>query len=227
MTRTRVKVCGITEANDARKAIDAGVDALGFIFVKKSPRYISPEEARDIIASLPPFVDAVGVFMDAPFDVVEEIVQYAGLTISQLHGSESPDYCQRLDCRVMKSFRISADRLEDGLVEFGPYFGEVEGFLLDTYSKGIGGGTGHAFDWRLIEKMQPPGPVILAGGLNPGNVSTAIQLLRPFAVDVNSGVETAPGKKDAAAIQKLMSAVRKADSFVEMGKETTVGESEG
>ncbi|MEW6426730.1 MAG: phosphoribosylanthranilate isomerase [Thermodesulfobacteriota bacterium] len=211
-TRTRIKICGICEMSDARVAVEAGVDALGFIFAPASPRRIDPEKARDIIASLPPFVDAVGVFMDEELAHVEEIVQFCGLTTVQLHGSESPEYCNELDCRVMKAFRISAERLDSGEVDFGPYYGAVEGFLLDTYHRQMAGGTGQPFDWRLLERVKPAGPVILAGGLTPENVATAIQLVRPFAVDANSGVEEAPGRKGHDAIRRLVRAVRQADA---------------
>ncbi len=171
--RTRIKICGMTRAHDARHAVACGVDALGFIFVEQSPRYIEPDQARDIIASLPPFVDAVGVFMDADADLVEEIIHYCGLTMVQLHGQESPEYCRQISARVLKGFRISAERLATGLVDFGPYFGAVEGFLLDAYNKGQAGGTGEVFDWQLVEHNQPPCPQHRARGLSAAGTRPA------------------------------------------------------
>ncbi len=214
--RTRIKVCGITNNSDAAVAVTAGVDALGFIFVASSPRNIEPGKARDIVAALPPFVDAVGVFMDAPVEVVEEISQYCGLTVVQLHGAESPEYCESLSGRVLKTFRVMPDSLNATGVNgpYGEYFGVVEGFLLDTYHEKLGGGTGKTFDWKIVEKVRPPGPVILAGGLNPDNVGEAIQVVRPFAVDVSSGVELEPGIKDVSKIERLVDEVRRADGRV-------------
>ncbi len=212
--RTRIKVCGITRPADARAAVAAGADAVGFIFAEASPRKVTPEAVRDIVASLPPFVDAVGVFVDQDVEYIEELVNYCGLTVVQLHGKESPAVCKRLSVRVLKAFRISADRLAAGLVEYGPYYGNVAGFLLDTYAKGQAGGTGEVFDWQLVEHNRPPGPVILAGGLTPANVSVAVQMVRPFAVDINSGVEEAPGIKDEEAIRRAVEAVRQADAIL-------------
>lgn len=207
--RTRIKVCGLTRKADADAAVAAGVDALGFIFVEASPRKIDPEKARDIIAGLPPFVDAVGLFMNESAQVVEEIVQYCGLTMVQLHGAELPEYCQGISCRVIKTFRITPESTQADFVPYcGPPGSNVKGFLLDTYHEKLGGGTGHTFDWRLIEPLCIPGPVILAGGLNPENIKEAILTVRPFAVDVNSGIEIAPGVKDIARLRQLVGIVR-------------------
>jgi len=209
--RTRIKICGITDAVDARAAVAAGVDALGFIFTDKSPRNIAPEEARRIIAALPPFVDAVGVFMDEKIEVVEEIVGYCGLTLAQLHGRETPQFCEKIAVRVLKSFWLGDNSpCREGDI-YASYAGVVAGFLLDTFQAGKAGGTGKVFDWSLVERCQPPGPVVLAGGLNPENIAEAIETVGPFAVDVNSGVELAPGKKDPAAILRLVANVRAAD----------------
>ncbi len=224
--RTRIKICGITRPQDARAAVAAGADAIGFIFAESSPRRVAPEQARDIVASLPPFVDAVGVFVDQDVEYIEELVNYCGLTMVQLHGRETPAICKRLSVRVLKGFRISAERLAGGLVDFGPYYGAVAGFLLDTYSKGQVGGTGEVFDWQLVEHNQPPGPVILAGGLTPANVSVAIQMVRPFAVDVNSGVESEPGIKEESAIRRLVEAVRQADALLTAKENGDLEESE-
>lgn len=211
--RTRIKICGITEMTDAKAAVEAGVDALGFIFAEKSPRRIDPQKAREIIAALPPFVDAVGVFVNEYVDVVEEIVQYCRLTMVQLHGGETPEYCDKISCRVMKSFSISAERVAEGAVDFKPYVGVVEAFLLDTWHSKVDGGTGETFDWDLVAQLQPPGPIVLAGGLNPDNVADSIRMVRPFAVDLNSGLESEPGRKDHEAIARAVTAVRGADAL--------------
>ncbi len=211
--RTRVKMCGITNRDDAEEGVRAGVDALGFIFVDESPRHILPEHARKIIADLPPFVDCVGVFVDRDPREVEEIIAYCGLSCAQLHGSEEPKYCDRLvhraaPCRVIKAFRVSG---KTGADLFTPYNEVVQGFLLDTYSKGIAGGTGMVFDWRIIGRLHLQSPLILAGGLDPENVREAIKLVHPFGVDVNSGVERAPGIKDVEKLHAFMEQVWLAD----------------
>lgn len=206
--RTRIKACGITSMADAEAAVAAGVDALGFIFVPGSPRNIDPEKAREIIGRLFPLVDAVGVFMDENAQVVEEIARFCDLTYVQLHGSESPTFCKGIPCRVLKSFSIGGESTESDLA---PYRDVVKGVLLDTYHQGMSGGTGKTFDWRLVEKLNPPGPVILAGGLGPENVAEAIRLVRPYGVDVNSGIEREPGVKDGSKLLQFVEEVRKAD----------------
>jgi len=208
VVRTRIKVCGITEPEAAAAAQAAGVDALGFIFAPQSPRRIEPEKAKEIIGSIPLFTDAVGVFVDEDPQVIEEIVQYCGLTVVQLHGTESPVVCSKLPFRKIKAFRVSPQTEAE---ELALYSGQVDSFLLDTYRQGIAGGTGETFDWGLVKKIAPPGPVILAGGLNPDNVAAAIRQVRPYAVDVNSGVESAPGCKDLEMICRFVQEVRRAD----------------
>ena len=199
--RTRIKICGMTEKYDVEKAVAAGVDAIGFIFVKESPRYITPEQARDIIRKLPPFVDAVGVFVNEEPGVVGEISQYCGLTVLQLHGQEPPEYCAMMPRRVVKAFQVN-DRLSAEFLQ--TYNDVVWGFLLDTYHKDRAGGTGETFDWTVIEGLNLQRPLILAGGLDEKNVAAAIKLVHPFCVDVNSGIETAPGKKDGKKIAQLV-----------------------
>lgn len=206
--RTRIKVCGITCQEDARAAVASGADALGFIFVEQSPRLVEPDRVRSITATLPPFVDRVGVFQDEEIDVVKEIVHYCHLTAVQLHGAEFPEYCRKIPCQVIKSFSI---RTGSDCEELAPYADAVGGFLLDTYHKDMAGGTGRTFDWKLVEQVKPPGPVILAGGLTPENVGEAIRQVKPFAVDVNSGVEYQPGRKDTDKLKNFVHAVRKAD----------------
>ncbi|MEN8258375.1 MAG: phosphoribosylanthranilate isomerase [Thermodesulfobacteriota bacterium] len=208
--RTRVKICGMTEPFEVRKAVEAGVDALGFIFVKESPRAIDPEVAKEIIAELPPFVDAVGVFMNQDPEVVSELVHYCGLTVIQLHGQEPPEYCEVMPGRVIKAFQVKPDMASEFLE---PYNDVVRAFLLDTYHKEMAGGTGETFDWSLVEKLKPRKPLILAGGLNVDNVGAAIKQIQPFAVDVNSGIEISPGRKDPEKIKELFKEVSQADNL--------------
>jgi phosphoribosylanthranilate isomerase len=216
--RTRIKVCGITRSADARQAVVLGVDALGFIFAEKSQRKIDPDKAREIISALPPFVDAVGVFVNAELSLVNEIVRYCGLTMIQLHGKETPEYCSAAPVRVIKSFAVhnSTDRSE-----FEPYVPMASGFLLDTWHENLEGGTGRTFDWSLVERLALARPLILAGGLNRENISQAVRLLHPFAVDVNSGVEIEPGVKDHALIEGVVREVRQADAEMNSGDELT------
>jgi phosphoribosylanthranilate isomerase len=209
--RTRVKMCGTTRIEDALAAVRFGVDALGFIFCSKSPRYIVPEKAAAIIAQLPPFVDRVGVFVDTP---LSEVVQVAGIGLShvQLHGDESADYCLALReklpfCGIIKAFRVAAERCGD---LFAPYQSCVDAFLLDTYVKGTSGGTGLVFDWTIIDELQLQRPIILAGGISPENIALAIAAVRPYAVDINSGIELRPGVKDHQRLQTIM---RKVSEF--------------
>jgi phosphoribosylanthranilate isomerase len=187
----RVKVCGITNIEDALAAVEAGADALGFVFVPGTPRYLTANEARNIIAALPPLVTKVGVFMNAPSDEVLETCSTAGLDIVQLHGSESPDYCDSLALPVIKTVRMKDKSSLTTMPEF-----RVAAFLLDTYIEGVPGGTGLSFDWNLAQSALSFGPIILSGGLKPENVKEAIRMARPYAVDVSSGVESSPGHKD-------------------------------
>jgi phosphoribosylanthranilate isomerase len=212
--RIRIKMCGTTSLEDAAAAVAAGVDALGFIFYDKSPRNVDPEVARLIIEELPPFVDTVGVFVDRDREEVEEIIRYCRLDYAQLHGKESPKYCERLarfaaPCQVLKALRVGEHRRAE---DVAPYTGHVKGFLLDTYAKGQLGGTGESFDWSLIERLRLGKTYILAGGLNVDNVAQAIRSVRPYALDVNSGVERQPGVKDHGLIRAFVERVRVLES---------------
>lgn len=225
--RTRVKVCGITSAADAAAAVRAGADAVGVILAP-SPRQVSIETAREILADVPPFVARVGVFVDASTEEVALAVERAGLTAVQFHGSETPERCAAAPVPVVKAFRVpvstnSGDLGTDagGSAEVGaifdvdrvePYQAQVAAVLLDTYDPHRHGGTGKTFAWDLITELPGRAPSILAGGLTPENVGEAIAATHPFAVDVSSGVESAPGVKDHARIEAFMAAVRIADA---------------
>lgn len=211
--KIRIKVCGITRLQDALCAVESGVDALGFIFHRKSARYVDPEEARLIIEQLPPFVDVVGVFVDKDREEVEEIISYCRFGYVQLHGEESPKYTERLlrqtsPCEVIKAFRVGEHTVSE---DFEPYLPNVKAFLLDTYDKELAGGTGTSFDWSLIPRLELRKPYLLAGGLDPLNIEAALQMVRPYGVDVNSGVEVAPGIKDHQKIREFVRIVREFD----------------
>ena len=201
----RIKICGITNLMDARLSADLGAHALGFIFYPKSPRSVRPDAARAIIDNLPPFIMTVGVFVDEEAGVVREIAATAGLDWVQLHGQESPEYCRSLGRRVIKGFRIKDT---NSLTLLPDYRESVQAFLFDTYKAGTAGGTGTTFDWTLARQAKESGPIILAGGLTPANVAQAIKAAQPAAVDVASGVEAAPGKKDPEKLREFFEAVK-------------------
>jgi phosphoribosylanthranilate isomerase len=200
----RIKICGITNQEDALLAAELGAHALGFIFAAQSPRKVAPEAAREIIQQLPPFVVTVGVFVNEEAATVRDLAARAGLDWVQLHGAETPEYCRSLGRRVMKAFRIRDEKSFENLQD---YRGAVQAFLLDTYKKGQAGGTGEAFDWELARKAKGYGPIVLAGGLTPANVAQAIKVAQPQAVDVASGVEAAPGKKDPEKLRAFFRTV--------------------
>jgi phosphoribosylanthranilate isomerase len=202
----KVKICGITNHEDASEAVRLGADAVGFIFAP-SPRQIVPELARDIICGLPPFVQAVGVFVNEELSAIRGRVAYCGLDIVQLHGDETPEFCRELMPRSLKVFRIKDT---SSLSQIGAYKGLVKALLLDTYQEGLKGGTGKTFDWGLaIEAGKFGMPVILSGGLGPSNIETAISTVKPYAVDVGSTIEARPGKKDHALMRELMGKINK------------------
>lgn len=202
----RVKICGITNKDDAFKAIKFGADALGFIFYKKSPRYVSPSRARNIISILPPFVTIVGVFVNEKIGAIQDIAGFCGLNAVQLHGDEDHHFCHRLKryqvLRIIKGFRVDETFDFRTAEKF-----DVDGLLFDTYQDKVFGGTGKAFNWQLLKSAHVKGSVILSGGLTPENVKEAIEVVKPFAVDVSSGVEAEPGRKDH---QKLEMFIRNA-----------------
>lgn len=204
---TRVKVCGNTSLEDTLAAVEAGADALGFIFVPGTPRHVTAEAARDMIAALPPLVTAVGVFADQPLEEVLWTVAFCGLGVVQLHGAEPPAFCSRIPAKVIKAVRV---RDVESLAGLGEY--RVHAFLLDSYVKGAWGGTGQRFPWELGEGAKAHGPVILSGGLTPENVAEAVGRLRPYGVDVCSGVEAAPGRKDLDKVRAFIARVRASDA---------------
>ena len=206
MDNVAVKICGITDYEDASIAVELGAGALGFIFAD-SPRQITPQKARDIIRAMPPFVKTVGVFVDEGPAAIKEIIHYCGLDLVQLHGDESPDLCCELMPYTIKALRIKD---ESSLRKSRIYQGKVRALLLDTYSKDKAGGTGKTFNWQLAIKIKKLGtPIILAGGLGPANIDGAVSTVRPYAVDVNSGVEERPGKKSHTLMKDLMEKVRR------------------
>ncbi len=202
----RVKICGITSQADAQAAVQAGADALGFMFYEKSPRFLTAAAAAEIIATLPPFVARVGVFVDPTEERVGHTAMACNLSTIQLHGEESPEFCARLALPVIKAFRILDAASLKPLAAY-----RTAGWLLDSYVAGQPGGTGRHFNWDLaLQAKQSGRPIILAGGLTPENVAEAVRRVQPFAVDVSSGVESAPGRKDAALTRAFVVAVRDA-----------------
>ena len=200
----KVKICGITNLQDALAAIAAGADALGFMFCEQSPRCLSPALAAEIIRQLPPFVAKVGVFVDASADSIKQTVSLCGLDTLQLHGDESPEFCRQFSLPVIKAFRI---RNADSLGPISSY--QTAAWLLDSFVPGRSGGTGAAFNWDLaLQAKKLGGRIILAGGLTPQNVAAAVQQVQPYAVDVSSGVESAPGKKDATKMWEFIAAAK-------------------
>ncbi|GMR05150.1 MAG: phosphoribosylanthranilate isomerase [Thermodesulfobacteriota bacterium] len=199
----RIKVCGITNFGDAVFAADSGADALGFIFWEKSPRYIEPQKAAEIIAGLPPFLTCVGVFVDEDAEKVNAVIRVAALDAVQLHGNEPPGYCRQMSVRVIKALRI---RDIKDIEQMAGY--EVSAFLLDAYKKGLPGGTGETFDWDTAVAAKEFGRIILSGGLTPDNVGDAVARVRPYGVDVSSGIEESPGKKDHAKVSAFIKEAR-------------------
>ncbi len=201
--RTRVKICGMTRKEDVRAAVEAGADAIGFVFYPASPRAISIEQAQQLACELPPFVTTVGLFVNADRDTVHKHIEQIGLDLLQFHGDETPEQCRGYGRPYMKAIRM---RPEVDLPFMREHYSDASGLLLDTYKKGVPGGTGATFNWDLV----PPelaSQVVLAGGLSAENVAAAIQHVHPYGVDVSGGVEQAKGIKDRAKIVAFMGAV--------------------
>jgi len=203
---TKIKICGITNSDDAFAAINYGADALGFVFYPESPRAIIPDEAKKIISSLPPFITTIGVFVDISKKELEEIASYSGIDVIQLHGSEPPEYCN-FDNKVIKAIRVK--ELSD--LEPLNRYKNISTFLLDTYSQDIIGGTGQIFNWEIAVEAKRFGRIILAGGLTPENIEEAVKFVQPYAVDVASGVEgTKKGIKDHKKLQLFIERAKNA-----------------
>jgi len=201
----RVKICGITNLADARHASACGADALGFVFYPGSPRFIEPKLAGRIIAELPPLVTTVGLFVNESPQRIREVVALCGLDTVQLHGDEGPDQCSYPPCRVIKALRLH-DQTEAGV--FAAY--RVAALLLDAYVPDRFGGTGHRCDWQRAAVVAAQYRVILAGGLTPENVTEALRMVRPYGVDVSSGVEIQPGKKDPDRVARFIHLAKEA-----------------
>ncbi len=199
----RVKICGITNENDASSAAGLGADALGFIFYKGSKRYIDPKEAGRIISSLPPFVSAVGVFVNQSIEEIKEYARLSGIDTVQLHGDETPVFCEEVPYKMIKAVRVK-DAVNIAEVELYP----VRAILFDKHSDEMYGGTGSRFDWGVLKGLEISKKIILSGGLTPENVSQAVRLVKPYGVDVSTGVEDAPGKKNHEKMRKFIEAVK-------------------
>jgi phosphoribosylanthranilate isomerase len=196
----KVKICGITNLEDALTAVATGADALGFVFYSASPRHVSPDQAAEIIRRLPPFVQTVGLFVDEHLAIVNATADQCGLDLVQLHGEETPEYCASIRRRVLKAFRVRDMSTLDSLLQY-----HVAGCLLDAWSPVVHGGSGQTFNWEIAaEAVQRGHRIVLAGGLTPDNVSEAVRLVNPYAVDVSSSVESAPGRKDADKVGKFI-----------------------
>ena len=202
----RVKICGITNAEDAVCGVEAGADALGFIFYPKSPRYVKPETVSRIVSALPPFVTPVGVFVNLLPDEVTAIARAAGLRWVQLQGDETPEVCAAVGAHVIRAVRVGH---AFDVATLRPYAAHGVGtFLLDTAKKGFYGGTGETFDWAAAVATKSVGRVVLSGGLDPDNVRQGIEQVNPYAVDASSGVEVEPGKKDHEKVRAFIEAAR-------------------
>jgi phosphoribosylanthranilate isomerase len=205
--RCKVKICGTTNFEDAAVAVEAGADAVGFIFYRKSPRYVDPAVVKQIVAQLPPLIIPVGVFVNEDVATVRAIMDSCGLALGQLHGDETAAYCQELDRPVVKALRLRDRGSFLALAEFQGRAG-VRGFVLDSFSEQAYGGTGQVADWGLAAEAAKASTILLAGGLTPDNVAEAIRAVRPYGVDVSSGVESVPGKKDHGKLRAFLQAVR-------------------
>lgn len=203
----KIKICGLTNAEDAMAAVEAGADAIGFVFSKKSPRCAEAAVVRAIVRTLPPFVLPVGVFVNEEPKVVRDVMDSCGLVLAQLHGDETAAYCETLGRPVLKAVRLNDRRSFLALAEFQGRAG-VRGFLLDAFSPEAYGGTGQVADWSLAAEAASGATILLAGGLTPENVFEAIQKVRPYGVDVSSGVEASPGKKHHDKVRAFVQAVR-------------------
>ncbi len=204
---TRVKICGITRAQDAQAVARSGADALGLVFYERSPRHVGVQQAAQLAAAIPPFVTVVGLFVNPPEDEVRNVLRRVPLDVLQFHGEEEPEFCMRFNRPYIKAIRVKAGV---DLLQCASRYSSAQGLLLDAYIEGTRGGTGESFDWSLIPQGLPL-PVILSGGLHAGNLAEAIRQVRPYAVDVSSGVEAAKGVKDVAKVAAFINEVKRID----------------
>ncbi|MBV1879353.1 MAG: phosphoribosylanthranilate isomerase [Pseudomonadales bacterium] len=204
--RTRIKICGITNIDDANAAIDAGVDALGFVMYAKSPRYITVEAAMELVEKIPPFVTTVALFVNESSEFVNRVLDQVSFDLCQFHGDESDQYCRQFKKPFLKAIRVKKDMSLQQVVDEYP---SSHGVLLDTYVPGNYGGTGESIDWQALPTLR--NKVVLAGGLEPNNVAAAISLVNPYGIDVSSGVEAQQGRKDINKIRDFVNAVAAAD----------------
>ena len=204
-----VKICGITTCEDAEIAVNYGASAIGMIFYEGSPRYIYPEKVKEWIPAIPAKMKKVGVFVNEKRKNIKTIVEKLNLDYIQLHGDESPEYCDKMIRPVIKVFQIGTDFDSAILGNF-----QVHAFLFDTYQKDKCGGTGRSFNWDLISDLKTDTPIILSGGLNPDNISEGIETVQPSAVDVNSGVESRPGIKDKIKVEKLFNTIKYSNHII-------------
>ena len=202
---TRIKICGITRVEDMLAAAHSGADALGLVFYDRSPRYVSSKQAAQLAAAIPPFVTLVGLFVNPSAEAVHEILQKVPLDVLQFHGEEEPKFCAQFNRPYLKAVRV---KYGVDLVQCAARYKDAQGLLLDAFIEGTHGGTGVSFDWTLIPHNLPL-PVVLSGGLHVDNVADAIKQVRPWAVDVSSGVEAAKGIKDVAKIATFINEVKK------------------
>ena len=209
MIRTRVKICGITRVGDGVAAAEAGADALGFVFYEKSVRYVSIDKAAEICCKIPPFVTKVGLFVDANEDEVRHVIDNVHIDLLQFHGDESPEFCQNFNLPYIKAIRA---KNRESIIEAIDAHCAAVGVLVDSYVPGMPGGTGSTFDWSLVP-VEHRSKIILAGGLDSGNVADAIASIRPYAVDISGGVEARKGIKDSDKIYKFMKEVASADKI--------------
>lgn len=207
---TKIKICGITALEDALFCCEAGCDGLGFVFVKESPRYVEPGQAAKIIASLPPFVATIGLFANQEEEEVRRVLEICPVDILQFHGEETASYCQKWAKRVIKAFRVKDRESLDIIPDY-----KVSACLLDAYQKDVLGGTGKDFDWKLAVLAKRYSRIILAGGLTEENVGQAILKVRPYGVDISSGVESMPGKKDREKVKSFTEKVKRVDRELE------------
>ena len=211
MSRTRIKICGITRIEDALCAASAGAEAIGLIFYAPSPRAVTIEQATSISDVLPPFVSTVALFVNASVHEVDDVLRHLRPSILQFHGDEDAAFCTQFGVPFIKAIRVGETMRPANLLEYADEFKTARAVLLDTLAQGLYGGSGESFDWKLIP-TEMRRRVLLSGGLHPENVSGAIQLIRPWAVDVSSGVEASKGVKDHARIHKFIEEVRNADA---------------